>query len=159
MIDFTRTMKGLLSRYGNLQRCCILCRRQLPSRWTVVSCIVCEHKLVGGGRESLTLKGIEYVHLLHQLVENIHSRRLQGDYGIPSIMVDPVTEGRIQSVLAAKETADDWWLLEVSSGTNPAQTWAPALGAPASPPAEGVHTCPSTLDANITTRALRSSRA
>ena len=49
-----------------------------------------EHKFVGGGgRESLTWIGIECIYLLHQLVEDIHCRRLQGDYGIPSIKVDP----------------------------------------------------------------------
>ena len=109
--------------------------------------------------ENFFTLGIEYIYLLHQLVENIHSRRLQGDYGIPSVMVDSVTEGRIQSVLAAKETADGWWLLEESSGTNPVQTWVPPRRAPASPPSEGVHSCPSRLDANITTGVSRNSRA
>ena len=43
-------------------------------------------------------------------------------------MVDPITEGRIQSVLAAKEISEDWWILDGMSGTNPVQR-AP-LGAP-----------------------------
>ena len=131
VIEFIRSMKVLLSRYGNLQRGCILCRKQLPSRWMVVLCMACEHKLVGGGgRESLTWKGIECIYLLHQLVENIHSRRLQGDYGIPSIMVDPITEGRIRSVLTAQETPDDWWLLDEPSGTSPVPSGVPPIGGP-----------------------------
>ena len=109
--------------------------------------------------QSLTWKGIECIDLLHQLVENIHSRRPRGDYSIPSIMVDHLTEGRINAVLAAQETPDDWWVLEGPSGTEPVWCGVPRLGAPYFPPAEGVHSCPSATDAYASSRALRSSRA
>ena len=57
-----------------------------------------------------TLRGIELVYLLHRLVEDIHSRRLQGDFSVPSVEVDAITEGRMRSVIAELETDDDWWL-------------------------------------------------
>ena len=102
----------------------------------VVLCIACEHRLVGGGgREPLPWKGIECIYLLHQLVENIHCKRLQRDYSIPSIMVDPMTEGRIQSVLSGQETLDDWWVLVEPSGAGLVPAGAPPVGAPALPPA------------------------
>ena len=58
----------------------------------------------------------------------------------------------------------DWTMmverqLQEKKGTGLVPSGAPPMGAPAFPPAEGVHSCPSALDANASTRALRSSRA
>ena len=113
VIEFIRSMKRLLSRRGDLQQCCILCRKQLPVRWMVILCDGCEHNLVGGGgRGTLSSNGIEILYLLHQLVEDIHRRRLSGNTRIPSVEVGLITERMVQSVIAGTETGEDWWLLD-----------------------------------------------
>ena len=82
--EFIRTMRRLLTPRGSLQPSCIVCRRQLPSRWMVILCQACWYELPGGGgRDQLTNNGTEIIHFLHQLVETIHKKRLQGDYSIP----------------------------------------------------------------------------
>ena len=160
VVDFIRAMKKSLRRHGNLQRCCILCRKQLPVRWMVILCIVCEHKLLGGGgREMLTLRGIELVYLLHRLVEDIHSRRLQGDFSIPSVEVDAIMEERMRSVIAELESDDDWWLQVPLPGAHPIHGGRPPGGAFSSHPTEGVHSCPSNASACSDSGTLRNSRA
>ena len=95
-------------------------REELPLRWMVILCVVCEHKLVGGGGGDVpTMKGIEIIYFLHQLVQSIHTRRLQGDYSIPTIQVDSLMEERVRLVIAESETADDWWLQSNAPGTDP----------------------------------------
>ena len=86
----------------------------------------------------LTVKGVEIIYLLHQLVENIYSRRLNGDFCIPSVEVDPITEERIRSVLAEMETADDWWLQVLLLGANPIGSGGFCGHALPSSPGEGV---------------------
>ena len=55
--------KALYSPIGNVQWTCLLCRKQVPSRWMVILCMVCEHKLGrGGGRDFLTPSGIEIIY-------------------------------------------------------------------------------------------------
>ena len=104
--EFIRTMRKLLSPRGSLQRACLLCRRQLPSRWMVILCTVCEHKFVGGGGgDILTSRGIEIIYFLHQLVQAIHSKRLRGDNSIPITEVDSHMERIVSSILAESETA------------------------------------------------------
>ena len=149
-------MKRLLSHQENLQRFCVLCKRQLPLRSMVILCIVCEHKLVGGGDgDALTLKGVEIIYFLHQLVQNIHARRLQGDYSIPSVEVDSVMEERYRLVIAGSETADDWWLQSPIPGVDPIETG----GALLSSPVEGGHGCPSSLNTSTASGSLKNSRA
>ena len=113
VIEFIRCIKRVLSCYGNLQHNCILCKKQLPTRWMIILCEECERTLVGGGgRDTLSLVGIEILCLLHRMVEDIHSRRLAGSTRIPSMKVDAITEGMVLSVIAGTDTGEDWWLRE-----------------------------------------------
>ena len=74
VLEFIRCMKRLLSCHADLQRNCILCKKQLPARWMIILCEGCEHTLVGGGgRDTLCLPGIEILCFLHWIVEDIHS--------------------------------------------------------------------------------------
>ena len=60
VIEFIRCMKRLLSRHGDLQHSCILCKKLLPTRWMIIFCEGCEHTLIGGGgRDTLNISGIE----------------------------------------------------------------------------------------------------
>ena len=104
VIEFIRCMKRLLSSHGELQHGCILCRKQLPTRWMIILCEECEHFLVGGGgRDTLSLDGVEILYFLHRLVEDIHCKRLSGNTSIPSVEVDAITEGVVESVIAGTE--------------------------------------------------------
>ena len=131
VIDFIRSMKRLLSRHGDLQRCCILCGRQLLLRWMVILCDGCDHKLVGG-RDTLSSNGIEVLYLLHRLVEDIHHRRLHGNTRIPSVEVDLITEGRVQAVIDGTDTGEDWL-----RDSQLVHGRGPLGGAPTSPPPWG----------------------
>ena len=156
--DFIRTMKRLRCQQG--KRSCLLCRRQLPLRWMVILCIVCGHKLVGGaGVETLTLKDIEIIYFLHQLVQNIHARRLRRDCSILFVEVDPIMEERLRLVIAENETAKHWWLLDFIPGVDSIVNVEPLGGAPLLFPVEGAHGCPSRLSESITSGNLRSSRS
>ena len=139
VIDFIRSMKRLLSRHGDLQRCCILCRRQLPLRWMVIPCDGCDHKLVGGGgRDTLASNGIEVLYLVHRLVEAIHHKRLRGNTRIPSVEVGPITEGMVQSVIDGAETGEDWWLHDPASDLQLVNEQGPLGRAPSSRPPGGL---------------------
>ena len=139
VIEFIRCMKRLLSRHGDLQHDCILCRKQLPTRWMIILCGGCEHTLVGGGgRDTLSLDGIEILYFLHRLVEDIHHKRLSGSTRIPSVEVDAITEGIVLSVIAGTETGEDWWLREPVVNVNPSNGLGPLGGAPSSPPHGGL---------------------
>ena len=79
VIEFIRCVKRLLSHHGDLQHGCILCRKQLPTRWMIILCKECEYILVGGGgRATLSLDHRNFV-FSHRLVEDIHRRRLSGN--------------------------------------------------------------------------------
>ena len=137
--EFIRCMKRLLSRRGDLQHCCILCRKQLPARWMIIFCEECEHILVGGGgRATLSLDGVEILYFLHRLVEDIHRRRLSGNTRIPSVEVDVITERIVQSVIAGTETGEDWWLREPAEDADLSGELGRLSGAPSSPPLWGL---------------------
>ena len=103
--EFIRCMKRLLSGHGDLQQNCILCKMQLPVRWMIILCEGCEHTLVGGGgRDTLSLPGIEIMCFLHRIVEDIHRKRLSGSARIPSVEVDAITERMVLDVIAGTET-------------------------------------------------------
>ena len=107
VIEFIRCMKRLLSCHGDLQHCCILCKKLLPTRWMIILCEGCEHTLIGGGgRDTLSLPGIEILCFLHRMVEDIHRRRLSGSSRTPSVKVDAITEGMVLAVIAGTETGD-----------------------------------------------------
>ena len=136
-------MKRLLSCHGDLQHNCILCKKQMPTRWMIILCKECEHTLVGGGgRDTLSLVGIEILCFLHRIVEDIHSRRLAGSTRIPSVEVDAITEGIVLSVIAGTDTGEDWWLRKPVTYVATYSVGGPLGGAPSSPPPWGVHSCP-----------------
>ena len=160
VIEFIRCMKRLLSRHGDFQHGCILCRKQLPTRWMIILCEECEHNLVGGGgRFTLSLDGIEILYFLHRLVEDIHRKRLSGNTSIPSVEVDAITEGMVQSVIAGTETGEDWWLPVPSVNADVYSEMGPLGGAPSPPPPLGAHSCPASMAASFTSETIRSSRA
>ena len=67
-------------------------------------------------------------------MEDIHHKRLRGNTRIPSVEVDPITEGMVQSVIDGAETGEDWWLHDPASDPQLANELGPLRGAPSSPP-------------------------
>ena len=99
-----------ISCHGDLQHSCILCKKLLPTRWMIILFEGCEHTLIGGGgRDTLSLPGVEILCFLHRMVEDIHRRRLSGSSRTPSVEVDAITEGMVLAVIAGTETGDNWW--------------------------------------------------
>ena len=150
VIEFIRCMKRLLSCHGDLQHSCILCKKLLPTRWMIILCEGCEHTLIGGGgRDTLSLPGIEILCFLHRMVEDIHRRRLSGSSRTPSVKVDAITEGMVLAVIAGTETGDNWWLREPMVNVESPGSEGPLGGAPSAPPPWGVHSCPASIASRI----------
>ena len=155
VIEFIRCMKRLLSCHGDLQHNCILCKKQLPTRWMIILCEECEHTLVGGGgRDTLSLVGVEILCFLHRIVEDIHSIRLAGSTRIPSVEVDAITEEIVLSVIAGTDTGEDWWLREPVTNVDTYSGGGPLGGAPSSPPPWGAHSCPASIGASSSSEAI-----
>ena len=157
VLEFIRCMKRLLSGHGDLQQNCILCKMQLPVRWMIILCEGCEHTLVGGGgRDTLSLPGIEIVCFLHRIVEDIHRKRLSGNARIPAVEVDAITERMVLEVIAGIETGDNWWLREPVVNVDSPGSGGPPEGAPAPSPHGGAHSCPASTAASSSSEAIRS---
>ena len=107
VLEFIRCMKRLLSGHGDLQRSCLLCKKQLPARWMIILCEGCEHTLVG-----LSLPGIEILCFFDRIVEDMRRIRLSGSTGIPAVEVDAITEGMVHAVITGIDTGENWWLRE-----------------------------------------------
>ena len=136
VIEFILCMKRLLSCHGDLQHSCILCKKLLPTRWMIILCEGCEHTLIGGGgRDTLSLSGIQILCLLHRMVEDIHRRRLSGSSRTPPVMVDAIREGMVLAVIAGTETGGcgSRWLL-----WNHLAVGGPRMGPPHLPPIGGL---------------------
>ena len=160
VLEFIRCMKRLLSCHGELQQNCILCKKQLPARWMIILCEGCEHTLVGGGgRDTLSLPGIEILCFLHRIVEDIHRKRLSGSARIPSVEVDAITEGMVLDVIAGTETGDNWWLREPVVNVDSPGGGGPPDGALAPTPLWGAHSCPASTAASSSSENMRNSRA
>ena len=161
VIEFILCMKRLLSCHGDLQHSCILCKKLLPTRWMIILCEGCEHTLIGGGgRDTLSLSGIEILCLLHRMVEDVHRRRLSGSSRTPSVKVDAITEGMVLAVIAGTETGDNWWLREpMVIVESPGSGGRPPDGAPSPSPHWGAHSCPASAAASSSVEIIRSSRA
>ena len=160
VIEFIRCMKRLLSCHGDLQHSCILCKKLLPTRWMTILCEGCEHTLIGGGgRDTLSISGIEILCFLHRMVEDIHRRRLSGSSRTPSVKVDAITEGMVLSVIAGTETGDSWWLREPMANVESPGSGGPPDGAPSPSPHWGAHSCPASAAASSSSETIRSSRA
>ena len=131
VLEFIRCMKRLLSGQGDLQQNCILCKMQLPVRWMIILCEGCEHTLVGGGgRDTLSLPGIEIVCFLHRIVEDIHRNRMAGNASIPAVEVDAITERMVLEVITGVETGDNWWLREPVVNVDSPGSGGPPSGGP-----------------------------
>ena len=113
----------------------------------------------GGGADTFTSRGSEILYFLHRLVQTTHTRRLQGDYTIPTIEVDHHMEERIRAILSESETANDWWIHDIESDVGPIVSIGPPSGAPLGTPVEGVHSCPSDNHTGSTAGSMRNSRA
>ena len=160
VIEFIRCMKRLLCCHGDLQRSCILCKKPLPTRWMIILCEGCEHTLIGGGgRDTLSISGIEILCFLHRMVEEIHRRRLSGCSRTPPVKVDAFTEGMVLGVIAGTETGDSWWLREPMVNVESPGSGGPPDGAPSPSPHRGVHSCPASTAASSSFETIRSSRA
>ena len=70
-------------------------------------------------------------------MEDIHSRSLSGVTRIPSVEVDVITEGMVQSVIAGTDTGDNWWLQEPAVGADQVGELGPLGGTPSFPPRKG----------------------
>ena len=155
VLEFIRCMKRLLSCHGDLQHNCILCKKQLPARWMIILCEGCEHTLVGGGgRDTLSLPGIEILCFLHRIVEDIHRKRLSRSTRIPSVEVDAITEGMVLDVIAGTETGDNWWLREPVVNVNSLGGGGPRDGALAPTPPWGAHSCPASTAASSSSETV-----
>ena len=160
VIEFIRCMKRLLSCPGDLQHSCILCKKLLPTRWMIILCEGCEHTLIGGGgRDTLSLPGIEILCFLHRMVEDIHRKRLSGSLRTPSVKVDAITEGIILAVIAGTETGDNWWLREPMVSVESPGSEGPLGGPPSASPPWGAHSCPAIIAPSSSSEAIRNSRA
>ena len=98
----------------------------------VILCQACWYKLPGEGRQDQrTNSGTEIIYFLDELVEAIHKERLQGDYSISSGEVDARLATRVNMILAANETFNDWRLHEEDIPVMTIESFgSPLLGAP-----------------------------
>ena len=101
----------------------------------IILCDGCERTLVGGGgRDTLSLPGIEILCFLHRIVEEMHRIRLSGSPGIPEVEVDAITEGMVHAVITGTDTCENWWIREpmvtvdLSGGEGPPCTFPPLRG-------------------------------
>ena len=137
---FIRAAKILPTQKGNPQCNCILCGRQLPVRRMVILCEDCKYIIQGGGAtDQLTEAGREIVYFLHQLVEVILSRRLDGQIDIPDVFTDKCINGRILALLSGEVALD---ILDDAGGAVAPPLPGPLFGALPAPSRQGGYQLP-----------------